>query len=636
MSRALSLTAAKRDPQAFLDRLREALPAPLLVAGYPDPSPDGKRPKERRHVAAEDIDAVDSLGGDQLRLRLRDGTSLLIEGTTLATLLRRLRRAGYRFLKPHKHHAIRVERAGGIGIDRDPIPDMPRPSRTRKLAEARSLRPDLSRLEAEVVRDEDGSRVVRLLDRAGGLEDLPLQSFLLGGGERRFHLQLRSSEATCPIGPGRTEARVVEALAPFTCPPVTRLDRPEPDSRYALRARREGLITVGGPEFWRLAMKKEKTQEERDAWISQHQISGLSVEDAIRLFRYKGQPQGATEPKHWIERSTAMKNIIWQVHQWMQWGIIDAIKRVEDEQGDGGGGSGGDDGDWWDLPGDDDDAAEKKANIRTLWYRYGKDAFTGWDIHRDNKDSFDFLAFVSHLARSQELVLYREFDFKDRLRRRRSIGTSRPHLLVVTEKDGMEGLTLLFAKRIGGGHLLLSGEPPKITMEYLTRDLVHELEKQGDLEEQEVHVFGLVDFNAAGSNILESVRSDIEHYVERLTGRSLRAVHSHNLVDPTDMTDELVLTERKLQVQYEERWVYVGGRRVKAKDFSDGAGNVSRLTVVRDWYDELVQDERFHEVEKIERGLVRETYYGLEIDDHPPSRLKQRFRDIVTRLGLIG
>jgi hypothetical protein len=446
-----------------------------------------------------------------------------------------------------------------------------------------------------------------------------------------------STEETCPIGPGRTEQRVTEEMAPATYPTLTRLDHPEPDSRYASRVRTEGLVTVGGHDFWRLAMKKEKTQEEKDAWIERYKIANLSVEEAAKLFRYKGEPSEDPEKLlKWIDRTAAMKNIVWQVHQWKQWGIIDAIKRLEDDDGDDDQDDGNDDDDdWWD-PGDGpEDPQERKPNIRTLWYRYGKDALTRWGIQHQEKDSEDFNALVPHLARKKELVLYREFDFKDGLRKRRAIGEKRPHILVVTEKDGMEGITLIFARRVGGSHLILSGEPPKITMEYFTEDLVHELLKHGDLADQEVHVFGLVDFNAAGYHILESVRKDIAHYVERLTGEKLKKVHAHNLVSPEDMSDDLILSERTIQVQYRERWVYIGGKRVKAKDFSGGAGSVSRLTVVRNWYEDFINDNRFHETEKLESRLIRETYYGLEIDDHPPSRLKRRFRDIITRLKLL-
>lgn len=631
MSEPLSLQQATADPRAFLERLRQATPAPLMIAGYPEPPLAGERAKVRRHVLAIEVDSIDSLGGSDLRLHLRDGTRLRTEGATLAALLGYLERAGYRFLKPHNHHALRIERAGGVGIDRDPIP-LPAPQRARRsmAKEDNQIHPDLARLQVEIVGDEDGSTAIRFV------EPLPTRSSIELQKATRYHLRLASSEATCPIGPGETQKRVIGRLAPFTCPSLTRLDRPEPDSRYAETVRNEGLVTVGGADFWALAMKKEKTQAERDAWIEQHKISNLTVAEAAALFSYKGTPAGASETKDWIERTKAMKNIVWQVHQWMQWGIIDAIKRLEEETTDPDPDPGDDDDDWdWDEPGDPDDPEEKKPNIRTLWYRYGKDALVNWGIHRDKKDEENFQRFIPYLARNQALFLYREFGFKDRMRKRRAIGTRRPHILVATEKDGMEGTATQFARQVGGSHLVLSGQPPKITMEYLTSDLLHELLKRGPLEAQEVHVFGLVDFNAAGYDILESIRSDIEHYVHRISGTRLKAVHSHNLVHIADMTDELIFTERKLQVQYQEKWVYVGGTRVKGKDFSDGAGNFSRLTTVKDWFDAHINDPRFHEVEKVGPGLVKETYYGLEIDDHPPGRLRRRFQDIVTKLKLL-
>ena len=94
MSDPLSLQQAKRDPKAFLEQLRQAAPGPLLIAGYPEPPPGGKRPKARRHVLAEDVDSIDSLGAESLLLHLRDGTRIETEGTTIGKLVGRLVAAG--------------------------------------------------------------------------------------------------------------------------------------------------------------------------------------------------------------------------------------------------------------------------------------------------------------------------------------------------------------------------------------------------------------------------------------------------------------------------------------------------------------------------------------------------------------
>lgn len=644
MSRPLSLTQAKKDPAAFLTRLRTATPSPLYFVGFPDPPPGGRASRESHHVPVEDVQFIESLGGPELLLHLRDGSRLRTEGATLGQVLNRIQVAGYRFLKPHRTTAVRVELLAGVGIEREEIgefssPD-PRPSITQV---------DAPGLAYEVTIDDEGQRNLRAYDPAvvelsPALRKLDESGLTVGiMAARRYRLRFANTTATSPIGPGKTEEELVAEVAPCTVPPLTRLDRSEPEPRAIKLQREQGLLTVGGPEFWRLALKAEKTDEEKEAWRDAWMLRNLSVEEGVRLFHYATQPtleEGEElEPKHWIDKSQAIRNSIWQVHQWLQWGVLDVLKREDEE----------DDDDWWDDPptvppvarvleDEPDDPDADKPNVRTLWYRFGKGMLKDWQLYR-KKDDDVFDHTITKMARELGLVRYRDFGFKDTLRKYRALGEQRPHLVVITEKDTMEGLTLKMAERVGGSHLVLSGEPPKITMEYLTEELIEVLKQKGPLEDQEVHVFGLVDFNAAGTNILESVQEDIIHYGRYVDEdgreRKLKAVHAHTLVYSEDMPDALVESKRTAQIHYKEEWVYVGNKRYRAKVFEEGAGNVSRLTFVKDWYERVVKDPRFHRRVVHPGNMVEEWYYGLEVDDHPPSRLKQRFKQIVTKLKLL-
>lgn len=654
MSSRLSLTQAKKDPAAFLARLRAAAPAPLHFVGFPDPLPDGGSSRERHHVPVEDVQFIDSLGGPELLLHLRDGSRLRTEGATLAQVLKPIQAAGYRFLKPHRATAIRVELLAGAAIERDEIDQLPPPEPRPSVTQV-----DAPGLAYEVTFDEEGQRSLRAYDPAflelppalRELDELGITAGIMAA--RRYRLRFANTDATSPIGPGTTEERVIAEIAPYTVPPLTRLDRSEPEPRGIKLQREQGLVTIGGPAFWRLALKAEKTDEEkadwRDAWMLRH----LPVEEGVRLFRYATKPTVELEEdeefllKYWIDKSQAIRNSIWQVHQWLQWGVLDVIKREDEEDED----------DWWDEPvpppvarvleddeadedeeEDEEDPDANKPNVRTLWYRFGKGMLKDWKLYR-KKDDGVFDHTITTMARRLGLVRYRDFGFKDTLRKDRALGEFRPHLLVVTEKDTMEGLTLKMAKHVGGSHLVLSGEPPKITMEYLTEELIEVLKQKGPLEEQEVHVFGLVDFNAAGTNILESVQEDLVHYGRYVDDdgkeRKLGAVHAHTLVYSEDMPDELVEKKRTAQIHYREEWVYVGNKRYRGKVFEEGAGNVSRLTFVKEWYEEKVKDPRFHRRVVHPDKMVEEWYYGIEVDDHPPGRLKQRFKQIVTKLKLL-
>lgn len=629
MSEPLSLAAAAEDPAAFLAALRCAAPHPFWLAGQPEPLPPKASKAEKVHVPAARVHALESVAATKVRAWLDDGSRLLLEKVGLAAALARFEAAGYRFLKSHSRYAVRIDRLAGVAIDRDPIEVQPKPSRPAKVPKAEPL--DLAKLSVAIEAREDGSPLVSFSDPEAG-PPLPGVGPIEPFKARRFVLRVQGHDASCPIGPGTTGEKVVEALAPFTAPPLQKLDRPVPESREAERIRTEGLITVGGHAFWALAMKPDKTEEEKAAWLARWTVHNLPLDEALALFRYASGPATAAEPRDWINKDRAIKNVIWQVHQWLTWGLIDSIKRV-DEGGDGELPGDGDD-DWWDDPDAPDDPDSKKPNIRTLWYRYGKGALKNWGIYKKGDDG-TFQTQIKTLARDKGLFRYRDFGFKDVLRKRRAIGAERPHLLVFTEKQGMEELTQLFARRVGGSHLVLSGEPPKITMEYLTAALVEALAPRGPLAGQEVHVFGLVDFNAAGTNILSSVRSDIEHYarLEDPEGKGLKAVHAHSLIYAEDMADEEILAHRTAQVHYREEWRYVGGRRLKVRHYE--AGNPSRFTLVEEWFKEHVKDPRFHERTVYTGGLTEEVYFGLEVDDHPEELLKTRFRDIVTRLKLL-
>lgn len=627
MSRKLSLAAVKRDPGRLLALVRDAAPAPLFFAGTPDPLPKGYKKRERLHVPASDVEVLQSLGEDQLRLHLGDGSRLLVRGISLGQAVKRLNAAGYRFEKPHSRYAAPLDRVAGIAIDREELP-APSPTRTSP------PELDLSRLQVAIEPTEGGASSVHLYDpllvEHPGIGDLQATIF----EARRYELLFPGPDNRCPIGPGDTETRVVETLATRTAPVLQRLDRPMPESRYAAGVRKEGLVTVGGPAFWSLVMDPGTTDEARAAWVDRWTIHNLPLEEALELFRYAGEPRGATEPKHWIDKERAIQNIIWQVHQWKVWGLIDSIKQDVEGPGDApweppGGGDGDD---WWDDPGQPDDPDRRKPNIRTLWYRYVKGALKSWGIHTAGDDE-SFGDQIKRMARDLELFRYRDFDFKDVLRRRRKLGERRPHLLVVAEKAGMEALAVKFAERVSGSYLILSGEPPKITMEYLTEELIARMVAGGELSDQEVHVFGLVDFNAAGANILRSVREDLEHYAARLSGSKLRAVHAHNLVHVEDMSDELIEDHRTAQVHYVDEHAYSGGKKIVVRRFH--AGNPSRLTVVKQWFEEHVRDERFREVIQHVGKLEEAIYYGLEVDDHPEPLLMQRFKDIVVGGGLL-
>ena len=100
-----------------------------------------------------------------------------------------------------------------------------------------------------------------------------------------------------------------------------------------------------------------------------------------------------------------------------------------------------------------------------------------------------------------------------------------------------------------------------------------------------------------------------------------------------DMSDEEIISHRTAQVHFREEWRYVGGKRTKVRHYE--AGNPSRFTFVQKRFKAHGNDQRFHELNVYSGGLTEEVYFGLEVDDHPEELLKNRFKDIVTRLKLL-
>lgn len=592
------------DPQGFLARLLAARPRELYIVGLPDPLPKGAgRNPPKRHVLADQIQVLESVAGGEVGLHLLDGTRIKIEAR-LSHLVQKLTKAGYRIHKPHNDYAVRIDRLQAVATVAPPE-DPPEPP----LEPPEPVPPPATPL--AIVRDGISSYSMLVASEARGrsLDASPVKLLGKKHSGPRYQLLSPGLDTPCPIAPGKAEEVLIDLLAQVTAPAIPRLDRPVPESAHATVLRQQRILTVGGPDFWALILKKPPApgdaaakaarEAEKKAFRLRWAIQRISKEEALRLFPLSTDPDAVNKP-------VATRNIIWQVHQWLQGGLIQSITDEEDDDQDG---------DWW-----DDDT----PNLRALWYRFGKIALKRWADVDEVKDDERFNQTLTRMARRLELVRYSDFGFVDRMAKARALGTTRPHLILVTEKADMEGFTKKLAEKVGASHLILQGEPPHITMDYLTRELCERLTADGSLADRTVHAFGLCDFNAAGANILESVIEDIAYYGKPY---GLRKVESHNLVDLARLPDEVVFAKRASQAHYVEQWVHVGGKKVKARKFSDGSP--SFLTRVEQWFKGQVNDPRFHQLVELEGGLKEETYFGLEVNTLPRRPLVERFVEVL-------
>lgn len=167
-----------------------------------------------------------------------------------------------------------------------------------------------------------------------------------------------------------------------------------------------------------------------------------------------------------------MKNIIWQVYERINAGLHPPIT----------------------------------GNLRSFWYLWVKPVLSHIPVGFDPKtDPYDvMLRMFTRLILDLKLFRYSDFDFTDENWENRRIGTSRPGVLVFSEKRGWIRFLRDLHEELGVSILALGGSPSALTSEYTVRDITSAL-KDGS----PIRLIGIVDYDPAGDIIAHSFQNQL-------------------------------------------------------------------------------------------------------------------------------
>lgn len=195
-----------------------------------------------------------------------------------------------------------------------------------------------------------------------------------------------------------------------------------------------------------------------------------------------------------------IKNIIWQAHEFISAGKEPPIK----------------------------------GNIRTFWYGWVKPvlARVGGALEA-KKDPYDVLTFLfAEMVLEQKLFRYADFDFTDENWENRRIGTTRPEVLVFSEKRGWIRFLRELHEEFGVSVLALAGAPSALTSEYTARHIGAVLS-----DKNPIRMIGIVDYDPSGDIIANAFRAQL-----RAVG--LPTSELTTVIDPKHYTKEEIKIAR--------------------------------------------------------------------------------------------
>lgn len=147
-----------------------------------------------------------------------------------------------------------------------------------------------------------------------------------------------------------------------------------------------------------------------------------------------------------------------------------------------------------------------EGNLRTFWYGWVKPVLARVPGALEaKKDPYDVMTQTfTEMVFDLELFHYADFDFTDENWENRRIGTTRPAVLVFSEKRGWIRFLRELHEEIGVSVLALGGAPSALTSEYTARHI-----KEALPETKEVKLIGIVDYDPSGAIIANAFQSQL-------------------------------------------------------------------------------------------------------------------------------
>ena len=280
---------------------------------------------------------------------------------------------------------------------------------------------------------------------------------------------------------------------------VDHLDYLEPRDSRAEKLRSYGLKTFGLEEI----MKGEVKTEGQIKWFkSRYGIHRFYTKQLQEEF-----PEKTTGD---IDKARVMRNIIWQVWNWIQWGFIPKFS----------------------------------GSIRSLWYKYivfvlkRNPQLKAKNQSQDEATLYDYFNDFVALG----LFTYADFGFRDPFEASRGVGFHFPRAMLYAEKSSLLSLVQRLGEKYSISWLMTRGQVPWITAEYMAKDLK---ERIGDLSTK-LLFFTMTDLNPGGLSIARNLKKRFEFH-------GFKNIQTHPVIDLSLFTDEDIEAFRAPLLSWREK-----------------------------------------------------------------------------------
>ena len=355
----------------------------------------------------------------------------------------------------------------------------------------------------------------------------------------------------CPLVVGSRSRRFAREISGYTDRRIRDLNVPRDADNWALWLKNQELMVPDHPEIWTLDVENAEAVE---AFIRKYDFRYWTREQGLELFAYRTLTDQFYKHK-------LIKNIVFQVWRWIKKGILPPLNNI----------------------------------VRNGWYRYIKPVLAAWKA-LDAPDYDLYFLVLRELTRTPELdIQYRDFGFIDHDRGTYwNPGTARPEIFFFSEKDAVKGVFDRLNEPLGASYLINHGQPNRFRIESLGLEIAEALEERG-LES--VQMISVVDFNPGGFSIEAAGVEGLKYYgVETEVHRviELKAIPPEDLeVFKATLTEAIVGPDGRVLEMIQ--------------------GKEAGFAQCRNWWNEVVRDERFRDVEEVTGG-TRVTYYGFDME----------------------
>lgn len=201
------------------------------------------------------------------------------------------------------------------------------------------------------------------------------------------------------------------------------------------------------------------------------------------------------------------------------------------------------------------------GNLRSSWYRYAKPILARIPDDDDLvKDPYDTLGrMLAELVLERKLFRYADLGIVDENWENRRIGTTRPEVVVFTEKTGWVRWLRQAHTRWGVTTLALGGAPSAITSTYTVEHLLQVLPDPPP----RVRLIGVVDYDPSGRAIAEAFQRQLAQAGLPDTDLATVIHPRHYAADELELfAFELPRRQKTLNARWLEVTGGVGGREV--------------------------------------------------------------------------